>query len=166
MCRTVQLQHHLFSASLAGASALVNTGGNGPNWTQAQAAAASAVTLNRSDGQTLTTGAIQAGYWNLTGSPAGMEATTIAPGAYDAPAVQVTVTRATNQNGGEIALYLGTLLNLPSVAGSATAVAVAAAPSTVDTGGLFPVVLDQCIFNQYWDATTNEPVIDPSTGQP
>jgi hypothetical protein len=95
-----------------------------------------------------------------------MEATTIAPGVYDAPAVQVTVTRATNQNGGAISLFLGGLLNLLSVPGSATAVAVAAAPSTVDAGGLFPVVLDQCAFNQYWDATTNQPVIDPSTGQP
>ncbi|HEX3634239.1 MAG TPA: TadG family pilus assembly protein [Paraburkholderia sp.] len=161
-----ELQNDADSAALAGASALVVAGGNGSNWTQAQAAATSAVTLNRSDGQTLTTGAVQAGYWNLTGSPAGMEATTIAPGVYDAPAVQVTVTRATNQNGGAIALFLGSLLNLLSVPGSATAVAVAAAPSTVDAGGLFPVVLDQCVFDQYWDATTNQPRIDPSTGQP
>ncbi|WP_207004745.1 TadG family pilus assembly protein [Trinickia mobilis] len=161
-----ELQNDADGAALAGASQLVTAGGNGSNWTQAQAAAANAVTLNRSDGQTLTTGAVQAGYWNLTGSPAGMEATTIAPGIYDAPAVQVTVTRATNQNGGPIALYLGSLLNLLSVPGSATAVAVAAAPSTVDAGGLFPVVLAQCVFNQYWDATTNQPVIDPTTGQP
>jgi hypothetical protein len=161
-----ELQNDADSAALAGASALVVAGGAGSNWTQAQAAAISAVTLNRSDGQTLTTGAVQAGYWNLTGSPAGMEATTIAPGVYDAPAVQVTVTRATNQNGGAITLFLGGLLNLLSVPGSATAVAVAAAPSTVDAGGLFPVILDQCIYDQYWDATTNQPRIDPSTGQP
>lgn len=161
-----ELQNDADSAALAGASALVVAGGNGTNWSQAQAAAASAVTLNRSDGQVLTTGAIQTGYWNLTGSPAGMEAQTIAPGVYDAPAVQVTVTRATNQNGGAIALFLGSLLNLLSVPASATAVAVAAAPSMVDAGGLFPVVLAQCVFDQYWDATTNEPRIDPSTGQP
>jgi hypothetical protein len=161
-----ELQNDADSAALAGASALAVAGVNGTNWTQAQAAAASAVTLNRSDGQTLTTGAIQTGYWNLTGSPAGMEAQTITPGTYDAPAVQVTVTRAKNQNGGAIALFFGSLLNLLNVPASATAVAVAAAPSTVDAGGLFPVVLAQCVFDLYWDATTNEPRIDPSTGQP
>jgi hypothetical protein len=161
-----ELQNDADSAALAGAAALVVPGGSASNWTQAQAAATSAVTLNRSDGQALTTGAVQAGYWNVTGSPAGMEAPTIAPGIYDAPAVQVTVTRATNQNGGAIPLFLGGLLNLLSVPGTATAVAVAAAPSTVDAGGLFPVILDQCIYDQYWDATTNQPRIDPSTGQP
>jgi putative Tad-like protein involved in Flp pilus assembly len=161
-----ELQNDADAAALAGASALVNAGSSGPDWTHAQTAAASAVTLNRSDGQALATGAIQPGYWNLTGAPAGMEATTITPGVYDVPAVQVTVTRTTNQNGGPIALYLGSLLNLPAAPGSAKAVAVAAAPSTVNAGGLFPVVLNQCIFNQYWDATTNQPVIDPSTGQP
>jgi Flp pilus assembly protein TadG len=161
-----ELQNDADAAALAGAAALVNGGNNGPAWTQAETAAANAVPLNRADGRNLTSGAIQTGYWNLTGTPAGMEATTITPGVYDVPSVQVTVTRAKNQNGGEIALYLGSLLNLSSVPGHATAVAVVAAPSTVDSGGLFPVVIDQCIFNLYWDSATNEPKIDPSTGQP
>jgi Flp pilus assembly protein TadG len=160
-----ELQNAADAAALAGASGLLVAGSSGPNWAQAQTKTTNAVALNRSDGQTLTTGTIQAGYWNLTGSPAGMQPTTITPGIDDAPAVQVTVTRATNQNGGAINLFLGGLLNLLSAPGSATAVAVAAAPSTVGTGGLFPVVLDQCVFNQYWDATTNQPLIDPSTGQ-
>ncbi|MFT0172220.1 TadG family pilus assembly protein [Paraburkholderia mimosarum] len=161
-----ELQNDADAAALAGAAALVSGGSTGPAWTLAETAAANAVPLNRADGRDLTTGVIQAGYWNLTGTPAGMQATTITPGVYDAPSVQVTVTRARNQNGGEIALYLGSLLNLSSVPGSATAVAVVAAPSMVDSGGLFPVVMNQCIFNLYWDSATNEPEIDPSTGQP
>jgi hypothetical protein len=34
--------------------------------------------------------------------------------------------------------------NLPSTPSSATAVAVAAAPSVVGAGGVFPVAIDQC----------------------
>lgn len=161
-----ELQNAADAAALSGAAALLAAGTSGPNWAQAQTAASNSVSLNRSDQQKLTTGAIRTGYWNLSGSPAGIQPTTISPGLDDAPAVQVTVTRAANQNGGAINLLLGGLLNLLSTPGSATAVAVTGSPGTVGAGGLFPVVLDQCIFNQYWNAQTNQPVIDPSTGQP
>lgn len=161
-----ELQNDADAAALAGASALLATTSSGPNWALAKTAASNGVLLNRSDGQTLKAGTILTGYWNLSGSPAGLQSTTISPGIDDAPAVQVSVTRSVNQNGGAIALFLGGLLNLVSAPGSATAVAVAAAPGTIGSGGLFPVVLDQCIFDQYWNATTNQPMIDPSTGQP
>lgn len=161
-----ELQDAADAAALAGASALLVAGTSGTNWAQAQTSAANAVALNRSDGQTLTTATIQTGYWNLTGSPAGMQPTTISPGVDDAPAVQVTVSRAKNQNGGVVDLWFGSLLNLIGTPDHATAAAVAAAPGTVDAGGLFPAVLDQCIFNQYWNSTTNLPMIDPSTGRP
>jgi Flp pilus assembly protein TadG len=161
-----ELQNAADAAALAGASALIAAGSSGPGWAQARTAASNGVTMNRSDQQTLTTGTIQTGYWNLSGSPAGMQPTTISPGIDDAPAVQVTVTRTANQNGGAINLFLGGLLNLLRTPGSATAVAVIAPPGTVGTGGLFPVALNQCIFDQYWNTKTNQPMTDPSTGQP
>lgn len=161
-----ELQDAADAAALAGAAALAKSSTGGPNWSQASTATSTAIALNSSDQNTLSTGTVQTGYWNLTGAPSTMQATTITPGTYDVPAVQVTVTRAANQNGGAIALLMGGFLNLLSTPGSATAVAVAAAPATVDAGGLFPVVLDQCVFNQYWNVTANEPVLDPSTGLP
>lgn len=102
----------------------------------------------------------------MTGAPAGLEPTTLAPGAYDVPAVQTTVTRATNQNGGPLSLLMGGFLGILGTPAAATAVAVAAAPSTVGAGGLFPMVIDQCVLDQYWDAQAGAPRVDPTTGAP
>lgn len=160
-----ELQNAADAAALAGAAKLI-AGSNGPDWPDAASATTAAVSLNASDGTTLTIGSVQTGFWNLTGSPSTLEARTITPGMYDVPAVQVTVTRSASQNGGAVKLLLGGFLDLLSTPASATAVAVAAAPSTVDAGGLFPMVIDQCVLNTYWSAQTNEPTIDPSTGKP
>jgi Flp pilus assembly protein TadG len=160
-----ELQNAADAAALAGASKLLS-GSSGPDWPDAASATSAAVSLNKSDGSTLATASVQTGFWNLTGTPSTLEAQTITPGPYDAPAVQVTVTRSASQNGGAVSLLLGGFLDLLSTPTSATAVAVAAAPSTVGAGGLFPMVIDQCVLNQYWDAQTNEPMIDPTTGKP
>ncbi|RKP52300.1 TadG family pilus assembly protein [Trinickia fusca] len=161
-----ELQNAADAAALAGAGSLMASASSGPNWSQAQTAATSAIALNAADGKKFSTGTIGTGYWNLTGTPAGMEASTITPGTYDAPAVQVTITRATNVNGGPIPLLLAGVMNIASVSGSATAVAVVTSPGTIGAGGLFPVALDQCVYNQYWDSTHNTPKIDPTTGAP
>ncbi|GAB3626168.1 pilus biosynthesis protein TadE [Pandoraea terrae] len=161
-----ELQNAADAAALKGAAALLPPSTSGPNWAIAQTVTNTAVALNASDGHQLTVGTVQTGYWNLTGTPSTLQATTITPGTYDAPAVQVTVTRTANQNGGPIALLLGGLMNIFSTPGSATAVAVAAAPNTVNADGLFPVALGQCVFNLYWDSNADQPRIDPSTGKP
>ncbi|MGN6648926.1 TadG family pilus assembly protein [Trinickia sp.] len=160
-----ELQNAADAAALAGASQLL-AGSSGPDWPDAASATNAAVSLNKSDGVTLTSASVQTGYWNLTGSPATLEAKTITPGNYDVPAVQVTVTRNASTNGGAVTLLLGGFLDYLTTPASATAVAVAAAPSTVGAGGLFPMVIDQCVLNQYWNAQTNEPMTDPSTGKP
>jgi Flp pilus assembly protein TadG len=160
-----ELQNAADAAALAGASKLLS-GSSGPDWPDAASATSAAVSLNTSDGAKLSTANVQTGFWNLTGTPSTLEAQTITPGTYDVPAVQVTVTRSASQNGGAVSLLLGGFLDLLTTPTSATAVAVAAAPSTVGAGGLFPMVIDQCVLDQYWDAQTNEPTIDPTTGQP
>ncbi|AJY38142.1 tad-like Flp pilus-assembly family protein (plasmid) [Burkholderia humptydooensis] len=161
-----ELQNDADAAALAGAGALTTPGVSGPAWTQAASATSAAILLNASDDQTLTSGIVQTGYWNLTGQPSTLQPTTITPGPYDMPAVQVTVTRAANQNGGAIPLLMGNFLGVSTANGSATAVAIIASPSTVGAGGVFPMVIDQCVLSQYWNAQTNQPKIDPSTGQP
>ncbi|WP_226377204.1 MULTISPECIES: TadG family pilus assembly protein [Burkholderia] len=161
-----ELQNAADAAALTGAAALMQSIDTGPNWAQAVSTANGAVALNASDGVKLSAGMVKAGYWNLAGSPAGMQATTITPGTYDAPAVQVTMTRATGVNGGAIPLLLGGLLGIDSVSGSATAVAAIAAPGAVASGGLFPIALDQCVYNQYWNLATNQPLVNPSTNLP
>jgi Flp pilus assembly protein TadG len=160
-----ELQNAADAAALAGASKLLASN-SGPDWPDAASESSAAVSLNRSDGVALTAASVQTGYWNLTGTPSTLEAQTMTPSTYDVPAVQVTVTRGSGVNGGAVSLLLGGFLDYLSTPASATAVAVAAAPSTVGAGGLFPMVIDRCVLDQYWNAQTNEPTIDPSTGQP
>ncbi|MCS3395664.1 TadG family pilus assembly protein [Burkholderia thailandensis] len=160
-----ELQNAADAAALAGAASLESSAG-APVWAAAASAASAALSLNASDGATLASGVVQTGYWNVTGAPAGLEPTTLAPGAYDVPAVQTTVTRATNQNGGPLSLLMGGFLGILGTPAAATAVAVAAAPSTVGAGGLFPMVIDQCVLDQYWDAQAGAPRVDPTTGAP
>ncbi|MGZ2748141.1 TadG family pilus assembly protein [Burkholderia stagnalis] len=161
-----QLQNAADAAALAGADAMMSPSGGAVNWSQAASAANGVIAQNSAAGAALSSGTVATGYWNMTRSPAGMQATTITPGTYDVPAVQVTVSRAPGVNGGSIPLLLGGLLGIPGASGSATAVAVLAAPGGVAAGGLFPVAIDQCVYNQYWNAATNQPLINPLTSQP
>ncbi|KUY56736.1 MULTISPECIES: TadG family pilus assembly protein [unclassified Burkholderia] len=161
-----QLQNAADAAALAGADAMMSPTGGALNWSQAAPAANGVIAQNAAAGAPLATGTVTTGYWNVTRSPASMQPTTITPGSYDVPAVQVTVSRAPGVNGGSIPLLLGGLLGIPGASGSATAIAVLAAPGGVAAGGLFPIAIDQCVYNQYWNAATNQPLINPLTGLP
>ncbi|MGU7841611.1 TadG family pilus assembly protein [Burkholderia sp. AW33-5] len=161
-----QLQNAADAAALAGADAMMSPTGGVLNWSQAAPAANGVIAQNAAAGAPLATGTVTTGYWNVTRSPASMQPTTITPGSYDVPAVQVTVSRAPGVNGGSIPLLLGGLLGIPGASGSATAIAVLAAPGGVAAGGLFPIAIDQCVYNQYWNAATNQPLINPLTGLP
>ncbi|MDB5988909.1 MAG: pilus assembly protein TadE [Herbaspirillum sp.] len=158
-----ELQNAADAAALAGASVLIATNAGTPAWAAATTAANSAVALNASDNTQLSSATVTTGYWNLAGSPSTLQPTTITPGANDASALQVTVTRGANQNGGPISLPFGALLGLASTDASATAVAVTSAPSTV-AGGLLPVAMAQCMYDAFWNTSTNQPTIDPATG--
>jgi len=164
-----ELQNAADAAALAGAGALT-TGSSVPNWTAAAASAAAAVPLNGSDGVKLSSGTVKAGYWDVAASSPTLVApsavTLPAPaGQMPEPAVQVTITRDASNNGGLVKLLLGVLVGTGSTSDSATSVAVITPPSAVPAGGLFPVVMDQCVFNQYWNSQTNQPKLD-STGLP
>ncbi|CAJ0881768.1 hypothetical protein R20233_02718 [Ralstonia sp. LMG 32965] len=160
-----ELQNAADAAALAGAAGLYPANPT-PQWSNAVTKGTNAVTLNASDGTKLATGTVTAGYWNLTGTPAGMQAQTITPGTKDVPGVQVTITRASGVNGGAVKGWLTWVFGGGSADIRATAVAVIAAPGTANPGALFPVALNKCLFDLYWNYTTNQPINDPSTGQP
>jgi hypothetical protein len=158
-----ELQNAADAAALAGAGSLLP--GNPPNWSAAQATAASAVSLNSSDGVKLKTASVKSGFWNLTGSPAGMQASTISPGTFDNPAIQVMVSRSTGLNGGPVSFFFAPIFGVNNGPVSATAVAVVSAPGYVAPGGLFPVAIGKCVYDQFWDAQTGTPTVDPTTRQ-
>lgn len=160
-----ELQNAADAAALAGAAGLYPASPK-PNWSNGVSQGTSAIKLNASSGATLKDGSVQAGYWNLTGSPAGLQAQTITPGANDVPAVQVTISRSSGKNGGPVGTWLASIFNGAAASVQTTAVAVIAAPGTANAGALFPVALNKCLFDLYWNSSTGQPVNDPSTGQP
>lgn len=160
-----QLQNAADAAALAGAGQL-NWPNTATTWANATSKATAAIGLNSADGKTLSSGTVTVGYWNVTGTPAGMQSTTITPGSSDMPAVKVTVSRVAGSNGGPIQTYFAGLIGTSTIGVSATAVALIAPPGTAKPGGLFPVAITQCMYQNYWNTTTGQPINDPSTGKP
>lgn len=160
-----ELQNAADAAALAGAAGLYPTNPT-PNWSNGVAQGTSAVKLNKSSNVQLVSGTVQAGYWNLTGTPAGLQSQSIKPGASDVPAVQVTINRSAGNNGGPVATLLAPIFGALSANSSATAVAVIAAPGSAGPGALFPIAISKCLYDLYWNYTTGQPKIDPSTGKP
>lgn len=164
-----ELQNAADAAALAGANCLSKAGaGSGTtctsapssslNWSIASAAARTAIGQNKSDGSALVSGTVTTGYKNLTGSPAGLEPTTLSPvGPNDMPAVMVTLSRSTGSNGGPVQTLITRMFGGAAVPVSVTAVAVLATPSTTIPGTVIPQAINQCMLTQYWNASTNAP---------
>lgn len=160
-----ELQNAADAAALAGAAGLYPANPK-PNWTNGVTKGSNAISLNKANSAPLSAGTVQAGYWNLTGTPAGLQPQDITPGTYDVPAVQVSISRSAGNNGGPIATLMAQIFGGGAGSSSAIAVAVVAAPGSVGNGSLFPVALSQCLYDYYWDKTTNQPKIDPATKKP
>lgn len=160
-----QLQNAADAAALAGGGQLQWTN-TSSTWANATSKANAVIGLNSADGKTLNSGTITVGYWNTTGSPTGIQSTAITRGANDMPAIKVTVSRVAGSNGGPIQTYFAGLIGTSTLNVSATAVAMIAPPGTAKPGALFPTAISQCMYQQYWNSTTGQPTIDPSTGQP
>lgn len=160
-----QLQNAADAAALAGAGQL-NWSNTSTTWANATSKATAAIGLNAADGKTLSTGTVTVGYWNVTHSPSGMQSTSITPGSNDMPAVQVTVGRVAGSNGGPISTYFAGLIGTSSIGVSATAVALIAPPGYAKPGGLFPLAITQCMYQTFWNTSTGQPAIDPTTGKP
>jgi hypothetical protein len=115
----------------------------------------------------LSTGTVQSGYWNPKQVNAALQLLPMTPTANDVPAVQVTLTKGSGQNDGEVATFFARLWNIFSTPLSVTAVAGMTSPGTIEPGGLFPLVANQCVYDTYWNSSAQPPAptINPLTGQ-
>lgn len=159
-----ELQNAADAAALSGANYLFPVSSGAPNWTLAQTKATSAALLNKVDDISITNSSVQYGYWNISGTPSTLQATTITPGQYDLPAVKVTISKTAGHNGGPVQLYFGNLLGISTVDVSATAVAVVGGASSLNSGNLFPMAIAKSTYDSYWNSSTSQPKIDPLTG--
>jgi hypothetical protein len=135
-----ELQNAADASALAGAGNLFP---HGPDWIRAEGSASGSIPWNKSDGQALSDGQVQSGFWNLDQTPPGLQPQSIIPGPRDVPAVKVTVQRADGNNGGPMRTFFAKVLGIPNIPLRAHAVAVVSSPATVKPGTLFPVAISQ-----------------------
>jgi hypothetical protein len=141
-----ELQNAADASALAGAGNLFPVG---PDWIRAEGSASSSIPWNKSDGQSLSDGQVQSGYWNLDQIPPGLQPQSIIPGPRDVPAVKVTVHRADGNNGGPMPTSFTKVLGISNIPLKAQAVAVVSSPGIVKPGTLFPVAISKALAEQY-----------------
>lgn len=160
-----QLQNAADAAALKGARHLYEGASATPNWSVAEQKALAAVALNRAAGLDLTDATVRSGYWNLSDASPVLKPVTALPLDYDAPAVEVLVTRATGSNGGPLGTFFLNYFGIPSQTLQAKAVAGVSSPSATR---IFPFAVVNALFQTYWNASALPvgPKIDPNTGKP
>jgi len=87
------------------------------------------------------------------------------PAKTDVPAIRVSISRSIDQNTGEIKTFFANFLGIASLPVAVTAVAARAGPSTMGANVVFPLAIPQCMYDNYWNASSTPPgpKIDPST---
>lgn len=152
-----ELQNDADAAALAGAQHLRGTTSATPQWSTAETRAFEAIAFNAADGKMLSTGTVQSGYWNPKQVNAALHLLPMTPTLNDVPAVQVTLTKVDGQNDGAVPTFFARLWNIFSTPVSVTAVAGITSPGTIEPGGLFPLVVSQCVYDTYWSSTATPP---------
>ena len=161
-----ELQNDADAAAMAGARKLYTQGASALNWTVAATTASNAISLNRAAGRPLADGQVITGYWDTTQAAVGLQSLPMAPGANDAPAVQVSLGKSDGQNEGPVRTFLAGILGVSSYPVRVTAVAGVHSPSSAALA--FPLAVAQCMYQTYWNPSAQPPGprIDPTTQKP
>ena len=166
-----ELQNAADAAAMAGAGCLIrrtacaNTTATQPDWTTAKATASSfstSTSTNQVQGARVKASTVSTGYWNVTGTPYRLETLPFTPGANDLPAVQVIIRKDGTDANGAVATFLSKVLGVQTLKASAVATAVLSQPGSVGPGGLFPLAMSKCLYDNYWDSTTGSPKLSPN----
>jgi hypothetical protein len=175
-----ELQNAADAAALAGANCLtrqssvsatdcLSTVAASLNWDRAAAKAQAQLSQNQADNRSMSSTdaghVIEVGYWDLLNKrPSGQALPTsslsisFSPlGTYDKPAIRVKLSKASGQNGGPVLMLTRLMYGGSDVAMSATSVAVIASPAAVLAGNLIPIAINKCLFDTYWNTSTNAP---------
>ncbi|MEI8032676.1 MAG: pilus assembly protein TadG-related protein [Chlorobiaceae bacterium] len=157
-----ELQNAADAAALGGARVLTPAGSalsDKPyNWSAAMAMALTVAQRNYANGAQIHNATIETGYWDIT---ARTFKTTV--GTNCVPAVRATVALSSTLNNGPLTLFFAPIFSFFDHADhthqdkSASAIAMIASP----TGGtgVFPYVIDKRMLDNYWDSSTQKPVL-------
>ncbi|WP_439671348.1 Flp pilus-assembly TadG-like N-terminal domain-containing protein [Cupriavidus necator] len=164
-----ELQNAADAAALAAAPCLYRRAECGnlmavePDWATAEQRARDSVGLNNVQNVQVEVGTPATGYWNIKDATLGLQTLPMTPTADDLPAVRVTITKTDGNANKAVKTYLAGLFGVKTVDVAAVATAVIAKPSYIGPGGLFPIALSKCLFDNYWDAVKHEPKLATST---
>jgi Flp pilus assembly protein TadG len=160
-----ELQNAADATALAAASCLFgrancgNLNASKPDWNTARQSAIDYVSKNSSENTQLANVAVEYGYWNITGTPAGLQSLPKTPGSNDLAAIKVTISKDNGTNGGPVKTFLAPILGIYSKSLSASAVAVVPYPTSSGIGTVFPVAITKCLYDDYWDSANKKPKI-------
>jgi Flp pilus assembly protein TadG len=160
-----ELQNAADATALAAASCLFgrancgNLNATKPDWNTARQSAIDYVSKNSSENTPLTNVAVDYGYWNITGTPAGLQSLPKTPATNDLAAVKITISKDIGANGGPVKTFLAPILGIYSKSLSATAVAVVPYPTSSGIGTVFPVAITKCLYDDYCDSANKKPKI-------
>jgi hypothetical protein len=146
-----ELQKAAEAGALAGSRFLVPYIGAPatPNWIAGRDKASQTALLNRADNQALTDCQVDYGYWSLVSRT--LQSSGIVPTASHLPAVQVSVLKTGTVNSGPVRMFFAPIFGGRSRDLSARAIAVISGPSSVPTGGAFPMAMPGTLVDQYWN---------------
>lgn len=174
-----EMQNVADAAALAGANCLMRQSQAGTtadcvaamvtseiNWDRAEARARAHLSENNAAQMPISSTdaghEIEVGYWNLlTRSASGgtFDRDFSPVTVNDKPAVRVRVRKDADMNNGPIAMLTRMIFfaNGQDVPMTAEAVAVISNPGSVFPNSLIPQVINECMFDLFWDRTTNSP---------
>ena len=159
-----QLKNATDAAAMAGAAALTNpSGGSVPNFSLAATTVASALTnlQNKSNGAIVYHAApIETGGWDVNGASTAIQ--TWSPSVSLVPAVAVTAQK-TGTNA-PISSFFSRVFGINFFTPTVRSVAIGDfSPSTANAGQLLPFALSQCVYDQFWDSSTQKPKLATQT---
>jgi Putative Tad-like Flp pilus-assembly len=166
-----ELQNAADAIALAGAACLRlrtecgNLAKTSPDWSTADAVARGFLGKNLVLGRTLSSATVANGYWDATGTIKGLQSTGITPNVNDLPAVQVSLNLNADNNGGPVTALLPGILGA-AVSMTAVATAAISSPGVAIPDTVFPLAIAQCMFNNYWNSVTGQPMLATAVTMP
>ncbi len=158
----VELQNAADAAALGGACSISEPSAvpsDQPyNWTAARAAALVVARSNYANAAQIQDATIETVYWPS------LRPSTSVPNAGDLPAIRATIVIDGTHNSGPLNFFFAPLLGISQSNIQASAIAVL--PQAGGSTGVFPVVINKALYDNYWNASTNTPKLDPDTGKP
>lgn len=158
-----EMQSATEAAALQGARTLVSLNGVYPDWAEAEAETLRSLQLNtlREGWNVSTTNNAVAGWWNIT-SANGLTAGGSAPplGYPYAPAVRLNMSLGAEDGSGLLEFPFASLIGAAPASIRVSATALLRPPGAAGPSSLYPVFLDQCVYN---DTTITTIVIGKNT---